>query len=307
MTTPENRIGPHNIQAEQALLGALLINNEAYYRVGELTPEHFYEPLHGRMFEAIGFLIQDGKVANPISLSAYFVGDETIQQIGGPHYIARLVTGAASVLAANDYSQSIIDDWQRRESQFLIDDYRERFADPTIPITETLEELDGHLASVASLKANRKKQFVLKDSIVEAVEHVDAAFERDDGLIGLSSGLKDLDAKLGGLVNSDLIIIAGRPSMGKTSLAVDIGYKVAKRPETGVPVGIFSLEMKAVSLAIRLLANETGLSIDQLRRGNIEREELQNVHSTSEGDISNVPIIIDEAAGINIEIGRAHV
>ena len=257
---------PHDIEAEQQLLGAILVNNDVFDRVSAiLTAEHFFEPLHRRIFEIAAARIQKNALASPVTLKAYLEEDAGLQALGGPAYLARIAGAAISAHAARDYAQLIQDLAIRRELIALGRDIAARAgtvevdSEPRDQIVDAEQRLYrmGEQGSSA-----RGFQSFLK-AVTDAVQVAAAAYQRDGGLAGLSTGLIDLDKKLGGLHRSDLLILAGRPSMGKTSLATNIAFNIARAHRRGrLPdgsegtvnggvVGFFSLEMSAEQLAAR--------------------------------------------------------
>ena len=228
---------PHNIEAEQQLLGAILTNNEVYDRIASLVkPEHFHDPVHQRIFERAAARIQKNALATPVTLKPFFEDDEGLKELGGPSYLVRLAGAAISAYAARDYAQMIYDLAVRRE---LIDLGRD-IAAKALKVEvhsepkEQIIEAEQRLYKLGEQGvAERGFQSFLK-AVTEAVNVANAAYQRDGGLAGISTGLIDLDKKLGGLHPSDLLILAGRPSMGKTSLATNIAFNIAKAYKRGV-------------------------------------------------------------------------
>lgn len=296
-------IKPHNIQAEQALLGALLVNSAAIDGTGDLEAKHFYDPVHQSIFEVISDLVRDGRTANPITVKTYLEQHEGLLEVGGTEYLARLAAAATTVITAPDYAKQTIELWQRRAAMDLIDDYYETFSNPSTDLGESIEALDADLISVTNAQARRQRQYQLGRAMSEAIDSIADAYEAPGGLVGLSTGLIDLDQMLGGLVPGDLAILAGRPSMGKTALAMSIGLHSARNAEgdTGAPVGFFSCEMSASQLAVRILSGATGIPINRLRSGRVSEDEFSTIVKTTRDDIADLPVLIEEAAGINID------
>ncbi len=305
---------PHSIEAEQALLGAILVNNEAYDRVSEfLDPDHFYEPLHKRIFEAASHLIVGGHLATPVTLKAYFEHDTALEDVGGPAYLARLAAAAVATPHARDYGRAIYDLAVRRELIRLGEDIQAVAEDSPIdlPPNKQIENAEASLYNLAEKGRYEGGFQPFKTSLTTALDMAAKAYQREGHLSGLSTGLRDLDAKLGGLQNSDLIILAGRPSMGKTALATNIAFNIAKAYETkvnetgreevvdGGVVAFFSLEMSAEQLATRLLAEQSGISSEKIRKGQITADEFQQLREATEL-LQSVPLYIDHTGGIAI-------
>src|SRR5260370_274343 len=253
---------PANTEAEQALLGAILINNAAYGRVGEfLQPEHFANAVHGRIYAAIGKLLERGQIANPVTLKNLFDQDGALAEIGGAQYLARLAEAAVTIINAQHYGRTIHDLHLRRELITIGQDvvahaFRYDLDDPG---TEQIERAETKLFELATLGQAEGGFQEFSKALGSAITLAQAAFKRDGKTVGVATGFIDLDKKLGGLHPADLVILAGRPSMGKTSLATNIAFHAAKayrgvrgadgridltqRAEDGAVIGFFSLEM----------------------------------------------------------------
>ncbi|MDH5798100.1 MAG: replicative DNA helicase, partial [Paracoccaceae bacterium] len=260
---------PHNIEAEQQLLGAILTNNDIFDRVAAIIqPYHFYEPVHGRIFEVASARISKNALASPVTLKAFMEDDEGLKDLGGPAYLARLAGASISAFAARDYAQLIYDLAIRRDLISLGQDIAAKAArgDISSEPKEQIVEAEQALYKLGEQgQTDSGFQSFLK-AITDAVNVANAAYQREGGLAGLSTGLVDMDKKLGGLHRSDLLILAGRPSMGKTSLATNIAFNIAKAYKRGAlpdgsegavdggVVGFFSLEMSAEQLAARILS-----------------------------------------------------
>ncbi len=310
---PED-LTPHSMEAEQALLGAILYDNEVYHRVsGIVQAQHFYNPVHVRIFDSISTLIEHGKLADAIVLKNRFSQDDTLVDIGGVEYLALLLDAAPAGAAAPEYAKLIFDLALRRELIRLGGDIKERAEDPEIDedgraqITQAEMEL-YKLAETGSVQSG----FVtFSKAIMQSIDMATAAFERDGGLSGMSTGLTDLDRQLGGLHRSDLIILAGRPSMGKTALATNIAFNVSKaykveKDENGIErtveggiVGFFSLEMSSEQLATRLLAEQSGVPSNKIRRGDITPAQYDDIREAAEM-IEKIPLHIDDTGGLTI-------
>lgn len=308
------RQAPHNIEAEQALLGAILINNEAYDRVSVfLEPHHFFDPLHQRIFETASKLIQSGKQATPITLKTFFENEESIGAITVPQYLGRLAAHATSVINAHDYGQTVYDLSVRRDLIIIGEDLVNVAYDSPVdfPPDKQIEEAEGRLYGLAEKGKYGSGFLSFGTALTDAVEMASKAHERGGGISGLSSGLREMDKILGGLQNSDLIILAGRPSMGKTALATNIAFNVAKayRAEQrasgieevvdGAVIGFFSLEMSAEQLATRIISEQAQVSSEKIRRGLITDDEFRRLVQVGK-ELQALPLYIDHTGGISI-------
>ena len=266
---------PNNIEAEQAVLGALLVNNEVYDRLGAfLLPEHFYDPVHGQIYEVAGQRITKGQIASPITLKPVFENDEGIAPLGGAAYLLRLADAAISVFNVLDYGRLVYDMSVRRDLIRLGEDIADGAGDflNDGDAADQIAQAESRLYSLAEKGRFEGGFRPFAQSVKSAVEIANAAYQRDGKLAGISTGLRDLDHKLGGLHKSDLLILAGRPSMGKTALATNIAFNVAKAYKQGErsdgtfgtvdggAVGFYSLEMSADQLATRILAEQCEIS-----------------------------------------------
>ncbi|PKQ03630.1 MAG: replicative DNA helicase [Alphaproteobacteria bacterium HGW-Alphaproteobacteria-11] len=308
------RVQPHNIDAEQALLGAILVNNESYDRVaGFLEPSHFFDALHGRIYEAAAKLITQGHLASPVTLKNYFERDAALSEIGGPQYLARLAGAATTIINAEEYGRTIYDLAIRRELIQVSIDMHTRAYDAPVDDTPALQILDAE-QSLYQLAERGKYEGGFQsfhESLNTAIEMAAEAFKRDGGLSGISTGLRDLDNRLGGLQRSDLLILAGRPSMGKTALATNIAFHAAKAYKAehhadgtvtatdGAIVGFFSLEMSSEQLATRLLAEQSGVPSERIRRGNIHEDEFHQLVDAAQ-QLQSIPLYIDDTGGLTI-------
>lgn len=314
------RSPPANIEAEQALLGAILVNNEAYYQSAEiLEAEHFFEPLHQRIYSTIGKVLDIPRIADPVTLAPYFENDPAMQEVGGTEYLVRLNAAAINTLNVRHYARTIFDLAVQRGLIAIGEDMVNEAYSPTIddPPTIQIERAEQRLYELAE-KGKFGKGFVdFLAAARKAMEMAEAAFKRDSHLSGLATHLTDLDQKLGGLQASDLIVLAGRPGMGKTSLATNIAVNVAShykheaavrgqtRAEDGGIVGFFSLEMSAEQLATRILSEQSEIPSHQIRRGwygGNRREEEASFRRLAEAAhrIENLPLHIDDTGGLNI-------
>src|SRR5215469_7021472 len=313
-SSPLFRSAPHNIEVEQALLGAILVNNEAFYRVSDfLEPEHFFEPLHQKVYKDIGSLVRAGKSATPITLKTYLPADLYIAGLTAAQYLARLATEATAIINAADYGRTVYDLAIRR-SLIGIGEVMVNVAyDAPIDVgpQAQIEDAERRLFELAETGRYDGGFQRFAQALTTAVELAAHAYERDGKLSGLASGLRDLDRMMGGLQASDLIIVAGRPGMGKSSLATNIGYNVAKawrgevRPDghitsvDGGIVGLFSLEMSAEQLATRIIAEQTRIPSYRIRRGEIDPADFDRIAEAAR-EMERIPLYIDETGGISI-------
>ena len=305
---------PHSIEAEQQLLGAILTNNDVFDRVASLIgPQHFYDPVHARIFETAAARIGRNMLASPVTLKTFMEEDEGLKELGGPPYLARLAGAAISAFAARDYAQMIYDLATRRELIRLGRDITDKAAkvDVDHEPKEQIVEAEQALYSLAEQGVSEKGFQSFLAAVTEAVNVANTAYQRDGGLAGVSTGLADIDKKLGGLHKSDLLVLAGRPSMGKTSLATNIAYNVAKayRKEQlkdgtegvvdGGVVGFFSLEMSAEQLAGRILAEVSEISSHKIRQGDMTEGEFRRFVDAAK-QLEACPLYIDDTAAIPI-------
>ena len=305
---------PHNIDAEQALLGAVLFDNGAYERLSDqLQAKHFYEPFHARLFAAMETHIRKGQLAEPIVLADQFKRDPAFEELGGLRYLADLVDRAPPAANARDFGRLVYELALRRELIRIGGDISVNASqsDPDQTAHDQIETAEQQLYSLAETGSVTSGLIPFAESLRGAVEMAAEAFGRDGGLAGVSTGLIDLDQKLGGLHPSDLVILAARPSMGKSSLATNIAFDVAKnyawepQPDgsrktvNGGVVAFYSLEMSAEQLALRLLGEVSGVSSDRLRKGEIDASEFGRVRDASI-DIQSAPLYIDDTGGLSI-------
>ena len=313
-TPPAYRSPPQNVEAEQALLGAILVNNEAAARVSTfLFPEHFFEPVHARIYEAALKVINRGQVANPVTLKTYFENDVALADIGGAAYLARLASAAVTIINAEDYARGVYDLAIRRDLIRLGEDMVNTAYDPDIdlPATNQIERAEQSLFGLAEKGRNEGGFQPFRHSLKLAVEMAEAAYQRDGKLTGISTGLVDLDRMMGGMHRSDLIILAGRPSMGKTALATNIAFNAARacrwEPDgmggqkvvDGAVVGFFSLEMSSEQLATRMLSEQAEIVSEKIRRGQMDRQQFLDLVRAAQ-ELEEVPLYIDDTPAITI-------
>lgn len=311
------RLPPSNVQAEQALLGALLANNKAYERVSEfLAPEHFADPVHARIYQAIQRRVEAGQLADAVTLKAEFEHAGILEEVGGTAYLAQLVTAMVGIINAGDYGRAIHDTWMRRQ---LIDIgetvVNNAFgADAELDGPKQIEAAEQSLFNLAADNGSGGGFIAFETALTDAIIGAEKAFRQPGGVSGLTTGLRDLDSKMGGLHPSDLLILAGRPGMGKTALATKVAFGAAKallaearsEGQNVLPkaqVAIFSLEMSAEQLATRLLSEESRISGDRIRRGEIGQKDFDRFVQVSR-EIASLPIQIDDTPAITMSALR---
>lgn len=307
------RLAPHNVEAEQALLGAILVNNEAFYRVSDfLSPEHFYEPIHRQVYEVCAKIIRAGKIATPITAKT-FLPDALLPDMTMPQYLARLAAEATTVINAADYGYIVLDNALRRNLIQIGEEMTETAyaADVELTPSKQIEEAEKSLFELAEKGTSGAGFQDFNAALKEAINMAGEAYSRDGSLSGTATGLLDLDRLMGGLQRSDLIILAARPAMGKTSLATNIAFHVARswkgavtpdghrKTTDGGIVGFFSLEMSAEQLATRILAEQSQISSSDIRRGNIHESQFAKLVDTS-AVMAQVPLYIDDTGGISV-------
>lgn len=307
------RLAPHNVEAEQALLGALLLNNDAFYRVSDfLEPIHFYEPIHRDIYELAGKIIRAGKSADPTTIKTH-LPDQLLPDVTMAQYLARLAAEATTVLNAADYGQAIYDLAIRRNLILVGEEMVQVAYESEVEMTpaKQIEKVEGELFQLAE-KGRYDGGFQnFSTALSASIQMAGEAYQRDGGLSGVATLMDDLDRQMGGLQRSDLIILAGRPAMGKTSLATNIAFNVAKswkgeitpdgsqKTVNGGIVGFFSLEMSSEQLATRILAEQAEISSSDIRRGRIHDSQFSKLVDVS-NMMSKLPLYIDDTGGISV-------
>lgn len=312
--TPAYRSAPHNIEAEQSLLGAILVNNDAFYRVSDfLEAKHFFEPLHQTIFETAGSLIRMGKIATPVTLKTFLPADTDIGGMTIGQYLARLAAEATTIINAQDYGRTVYDLSLRRDLIGIGEDMVNVAYDAPVDFQPRaqIEDAERKLYELAESGRYDGGFQKFSQALAVAVDLAAKAFQRDGKLSGISTGMRDLDTKMGGLQSSDLIIVAGRPGMGKTSLATNIAYNVAQAyvPElqadgtmkaaNGGVIGFFSCEMSADQLATRIVAERTGVPSSHIRRGGISEADFEKIREVSI-ELQSLPFYVDATGGLSI-------
>ena len=311
---PAFRAPPHNIEAEQALLGAILVNNEAFYRVSDfLEPKHFFEPVHRRIYELAGGLVRANKLATPVTLKTFLPADFDIAGLSLNQYLARLAAEATTIINAEDYGRTVYDLSIRRDLIAIGEEMVNIAYDAPVDATPAshIEDAERKLYEIAETGRYDSGFQRFAQALTTAVDMAARAYQRDGSLSGLATGLTDLDNRMGGLQQSDLIILAGRPGMGKTALATNIAYNVAKAwagevradghmgTVNGGIVGFFSLEMSAEQLATRIISEQTGIPSNKIRRGAIDEGDFERIKDVSI-ELQNLPFYVDETGGLSI-------
>jgi replicative DNA helicase len=310
----EYRMAPHNIEAEQALLGAILVNNDAYYQVSDfLKPEHFQEAIHKHIYKIASDMVRAAKRATPVTIKTFLPAEEKIGDMTVAQYLARLAAEATTIINAKDYGRSIYDLATRRALINIGEDMVNIAYDAPVdmPPSGQIEDAERRLFELAETGSYNGGFQEFSVAINEAIDLAAAAFQREGGLSGISTGIHELDRRMGGLQKSDLIIVAGRPGMGKTSLATNIAFNIAhnyrgdvdpdgapKALDGGV-VGFFSLEMSADQLATRIISEQAEVSSSKIRRGEITEADFEKLSFCAQ-EMQKIPLFIDETGGISI-------
>ncbi len=305
---------PRNIEAEAAFLGAILIDNRIIEDVSiKLRPDHFFEPVHGRIFDQILRLIDRNMLVTPVTLKPFFDADESMQELGGPGYLVKLTADGAGLLGARDFAQQIYDLALLRElvtvGRTLVDNALDTSED--VDPKGQIEAAESALYKVAEGEGETGSMKSFLTASTEAIKNVEKALQSGGSLSGITTGLDSINAKVGGLHNSDLIILAGRPGMGKTALVTNIAFNAAQRWQreredgiaedkgVGAKVAFFSLEMSADQLATRILAEQSGISSELLRMGKISRDDFRELSRASR-ELQELPLFIDDTPALTI-------
>jgi replicative DNA helicase len=308
------RTVPHNIEVEQALLGAILVNNEAFFRVSDfLEAQHFFEPVHRHIFEVAAELIRANKVASPVTVKTFLPADAPIGDINLAQYLARLAAEATTIINAEDYGRAVYDLALRRALIGIGEEMVNTAFDAPVGVTPKaqIETAEQRLFELAERGHYDGGFHAFETALLTAIDMASAAYKRDGHLSGIATGLEDLDRLMGGLQPSDLIILAGRPAMGKTSLATNIAFNVAKawrgelqadgsmKTVNGGVVGFFSLEMSAEQLATRIVAEQSGVPSSDIRRGKITEAQFADIVAAAR-EMQRVPLYVDQTGGLTI-------
>ena len=301
---------PSNIELEQALLGGLLVNNDVFERVSPIIkPEHFYDPLHGEIFRIISNQIMGSKVANPATLKTFLDKHQGLQELGGPMYLVRLAEMGFSVHACRDYAEQIRDLSMRRSLMSIGDEmiHTAKIVDIESSANDLIQNAEQKLFTLAETGQDTTGFLQLLKGMNLALQEAKNATKRQQGLSGLATGLTDLDRRLGGLQPSDLLILAGRPSMGKTALATNIAFNIANSykeadgddPQIGGTVGFFSLEMSLSQLAARILAEQSEIPASKVRLSDLDDDEFHK-YADAADQLKACPLYIDDTPALTI-------
>ena len=296
---------PNNIEAEQAVIGSILVSNDIFDEVSPIiNNSKFHDPIHQKIFLAIENLISKGMLANPITLKNYFENDKNLVELEGHEYLVKITKFSTSLRQAIEYSKIIYDMYVRRElikiSETTIDSASNKNID--LPGDKIIEDSEKLLFDLAERGSFRKTFIKFDIALSRTIEMAKSAHQNIEGIVGVPTGLTDLDDRLGGLHNQDLIIIAGRPSMGKTALATNIAFHASKNIQNkGLKssVAFFSLEMSSEQLSTRILSEQSRIKSNDIRRGKVSDEQFEKFIETSK-NISELPLYIDETPAITI-------
>ena len=297
---------PCNIEAEQAVIASILVSNDIYDEISSiLDSQKFFDPIHVKLYETIETLISKGLLANPITLKNYFENNEGLKELGGQEYLIKITKFSTSVKQAIDYANIVQEMHVRRElikiSQSVLDEVSTN-SDVGTSGETIIQNTEKSLFDLAE-RGHFNQSFMKFDSALkQTIDMAKSAYQNEEGLVGVPTGLTDLDSRLGGLHKQDLVIIAGRPSMGKTALATNIAFHAAKNIEkkrSKSTVAFFSLEMSSEQLSTRILSEQSRIRSNDIRRGKVSEKEFEQFIETSK-NISELPLYIDETPAITI-------
>ena len=296
---------PSNLEAEQALIGSVMVNNDIIDEISNIINSNkLFDPGHKKIYEVIETLNNKGMIANPITLKNYFEKDENLKEVGGVEYLVKLTRFSSSSRQAIDYAKVIHEMYVKRELIDISSNISEESygADDDKTAENIIEEAEQSLFQLAERGNFSQSYMKFNQALDQTIEMATLAMKSDQGLVGVPTGLSDLDEKLGGLHKSDLVIIAGRPSMGKTALATNIAYYAAKKIHDNnekTSVAFFSLEMSSEQLSTRILSEQTRIQSSDIRRGKATEEQL-NRYIEASRNIYDIPLFIDETPAITI-------
>src|SRR3978361_2268238 len=312
--TPAYRTAPHNIEAEQSVLGAILVNNDAFYAVTAFWgPNHFFEPIHQTIYETASSLVRAGKIATPVTLKPFLPAATALGGMTVGQSLARLAAEATTIINAHDYGRTIYELALRRDLIRIGEDMVNVAFDAPVDFAPRAQIEDAERRLYELAESGRYDGVFQRfgQALTVAVDMAAKAFQRDGKLSGIATGLRDLDTKMGGLQSSDLVIVAGRPGMGKTALATNIAYNIARahraevQPDgtmksvNGGIVGFFSCEMSAEQLATRILPDQTSIASSSIRRGGITETDFEKIRDYSI-ELQSLPLYVDETGGLSI-------
>ena len=300
----ENKL-PSNIEAEQALIGSVLVNNDIIDEISNIVDhKNFYDPMHSKIYNLIENLHNKGMIANPITLKNSFENDAALSEIGGTEYLVKLTRFSSSVKQSIDYAKIVHEKFVKRELVQISETLSDEAVDETIDKTgeNIIQDTEKSLFDLAERGTFHQSFLKFNQALDQTIEMATNAMKSDHGIVGVPTGLNDLDERLGGLHRSDLVIIAGRPSMGKTALATNIGYYAAKKifdDNKKSSIAFFSLEMSSEQLSTRILSEQSRIKSNDIRRGKVTEEEFNRLIETSR-NIHDLPLYIDETPAIAI-------
>ena len=305
ISNSEEKKLPSNLEAEQALIGSVLVNNDIIDEISNITnSQKFFDPGHRKIYEVIENLNSKGMIANPITLKNYFETNESLAEVGGVDYLVKLTRFSSSIKQAIDYAKIIHEMYVRRELIIISENLAEESKNDEQNKTgeNIIEDTEKSLFNLAE-RGNFSQSFLkFNQALDQTIEMATKARQNDQGIVGVPTGLTELDEKLGGLHKSDLVIIAGRPSMGKTALATNIAYYAAKKIHDNnekSSIAFFSLEMSSEQLSTRILSEQSRIRSNDIRRGKVAEKEFEQFIETSK-NISDLPLYIDETPAITI-------
>ena len=295
---------PQNLEAEQTVLGSILLNNEIFDEISDVKEDYFYNPINKKIFKIINDLLSKGLLANPITLKNYFTNENELTEIGGAEYLVKLTKFSTSKIQIKYYADLLHDLKIRRN---LIEISRETLNETLnknseVSAEQIIESAEKKLFDIAERGRFNKSYVEFKDALLETIAMASSAYKNEEGIVGVPTGLKDLDDRLGGLHKQDLLIIAGRPSMGKTALSTNIAFNAAKKlldKEKKSSIVFFSLEMSSEQLSTRILSEQSRIKSNDIRRGKINQDEFEKFIETSK-NLENLPLFIDDTPAITI-------
>ena len=295
---------PQNLEAEQTVLGSILLNNEIFDEISDVKDDYFYNPVNKKIFKIINDLLSKGLLANPITLKNYFTNENELTEIGGAEYLVKLTKFSTSKIQIKYYADLLHDLKIRRNliqiSRETLDETLNKNSE--VNAEQIIESAEKKLFDIAERGRFNKSYVEFKDALLETIAMASSAYKNEEGIVGVPTGLKDLDDRLGGLHKQDLLIIAGRPSMGKTALATNILFNAAKKlldKEKKSSIVFFSLEMSSEQLSTRILSEQSRIKSNDIRRGKINQDEFEKFIETSK-NLENLPLFIDDTPAITI-------
>jgi len=295
---------PQNLEAEQTILGSIMISNEIYDEITDINEDSFYNPINKKIYKIINDLIGKGLLANPITLKNFFSNESELNEIGGSEYLVKLTKFSTSKLQIKYYANLLHDLKIRRNliqiSEETLNESKNKNSE--ISAEQIIESAEKKLFDIAERGKFNKSYVEFKEALIETISMASSAYKNEAGIVGVPTGLRDLDDRLGGLHKSDLLIIAGRPSMGKTALATNIAFHAAKQIlEKGKKssVAFFSLEMSSEQLSTRILSEQSRIKSNDIRKGKINQDEFEKFIESSKS-LENLPLFIDDTPAITI-------